>query len=158
MQSHSERKRCMQHGGPQAETIINLDEAQETQDRGTFSPPPSRTSEPQLGNINNFPKWIAVQRISSCQHLKNGMEWPGSWDMKIKERNHMEFLSYHLSRAPWTPPHRLAPNEENIDSKIRRGCFISFVKRWGQWDYKIPPVLIPMSRRPLFILCLHSII
>lgn len=35
-------------------TVTNLEEAQETQDLGTFSPKPSHTIKPQLGNINNF--------------------------------------------------------------------------------------------------------
>lgn len=169
LQGYSENKRCIQHEAPGSsvlpgschcvtETIINLDEAQETLDLGTFSPKPSHTTEPQLGNINNFQKWIAVQHISSCQHLENCREWPGNWDMKIKESNHMEFLSYQLSCASPTPPHYLSPNEENINSETRGDCFISFVKIWGQWDYEIPELFILMSQRPLFILCLHSVI
>ena len=53
-------------------TITNLDETQETQDLGTFSPKPSHTIKPQLGNINNLGKVdcsLAYYQLSAPQEL-----------------------------------------------------------------------------------------
>lgn len=56
-------------------TPTNLNEAQETQDLGTFSPKPTHTIKPQLGNINNLQKVdcsLTYYQLSAPPEL-NGM-------------------------------------------------------------------------------------